>query len=198
MTRRVISWISVVALVFALCTSLLWWYRGSWNRMEAAASTFTLFAAVVGIPAERWAASRERRNRALHALRQELAKNREVTADDRFTTPLGATAARKVYPRLLVSAVDTALISGAFDARQDQELLSQLYEWRDAVRELNRRLDLTEIHLFTVPSIGSYELRSFEEALRGEGGYFRYVCDKLDELGQRLDEPGGQLVPQLR
>ncbi len=186
MIRRVISWVTIVALVAALGSSVLWWYRGSWNRMEAAANAFALLAAVAGIPAERWAASRERRNRALHALREEVAKNREIIEDPRFTTPLGASAARKVYPRLLLSAVDTALISGAFDARVDGELLTQLYEWRDAVRELNRRLDLTEIHLFTVPSIGSYELRSFEEALRGEGGYFRYVCDRLDELDQRL------------
>ncbi len=187
MTRRVISWISVVSLVWALGTSFLWWYRGSWNRMEAATSTFTLMAAVVGIPAERWAASRERRNRALDSLRVELAKDRQLVNDPRFTTSPGAAATRKVYPRLLLSAVDTSLISGAFERRGDGDLLDLLFRWRDAVRELNRRLDLTEIHLFSVPKISSDEVRSFEEALRGEDGYFRHVVNLLDELDERLD-----------
>jgi hypothetical protein len=186
MSRRVISWISVVSLVWALGMSILWWYRGSWNRMEAAASTFTLIAAVVGIPAERWAASRERRNRSLHSLREELAKNRQLINDPRFTTSSGAAATRKVYPRLLLSAVDTSLISGAFEVRGDSDLLDLLYRWRDAVQELNRRLDLTEIHLFSVPKISSDEVRTFEEALHGEDGYFRHVVDLLDELGERL------------
>jgi hypothetical protein len=187
MLRRSISAITGIALVLGLFTSILWWLSLPLPGFEAAANVFALLAATAGIPAERWAVARERRLRAVRAIRAELAKNREILGDERFTVAASFSATRRlIYPRLAAAAVDTALISGAFATPADQSLPPALYEWRNAVEEFNRRLDITEIHMFTLTSIDPVLLRRFRQALHGEDGYVGRICDRIDVLERLL------------
>ena len=82
--RRSISAVTGAALVLALIFSISWWYDSPRPGLEPAATVLALVAAIAGIPAERWAAARERRVRALRAVRQEVSKNREILEDSRF------------------------------------------------------------------------------------------------------------------
>jgi hypothetical protein len=155
---------------------VLWWLEPEVRVLEPAANVLVLIAAVAGIPADRWVTAMARRDRALRAVRAELARNREILADDRFE-PRGRSAQRRVFPRLVLSAVDTAVISGALG--RDAELLSRLIDWRYVVEEVNRRLDLTELRTFTAPATDERELRSFDTAL---GDYLADVRGQLEAV----------------
>lgn len=71
---------------------------------------------------------------------------------------------RVVFPRLIVSVTETALASGVFAERKDRELFSLLHQWRHTVNEFNRRLDITELRVFTNPL--PQEINSLYEALQ--------------------------------
>jgi hypothetical protein len=186
MLRRSISAITGACLIVGVLMSVSWWWQSPKPGFEAAANVFALLAAVAGIPAERWAAARERRVRALRAIRHELAKNREIL--DTFTVLGSLTSVRRmVYPRLVATAVQTALISGAFAAPGDPDRVQALYEWRTAVDEFNRRLDITEIHMFTLRTIDPSLLHRFRQALHGEGGYVEFVRGRIEAVEQMLD-----------
>jgi hypothetical protein len=88
---------------------------------------------------------------------------------------------RQVYPRLVVSAVDLALISGALGLHRDAELVTQLHRWRDTVHLFNRRLDLTEISTFS-NTISPAELAAFHRALHREHSYFAATRETLEQL----------------
>lgn len=163
--RRWISVVTVGALVLALLSSLGWWVTGDSRFFEPGATVLALLAALSGIPAERWAAARERRGRAVDAVGRELARNLDLLADPRF--PPHSTAHRRVFPRLMAAAVDTAVISGAFARAGDEDLVFRLLEWRNLVQELNHRLDLTEMRMFAVQDVDRAELRDLDEALAG-------------------------------
>src|SRR5262245_16005120 len=156
------------------------------GKMEAAATVTALFAAITGVRAERWAALREQRRRVLDALAQELAANQESLEDERFRPLQGPSLRRRVFPRLNLSAVDAALISGALETLADAEVMTMLYQWRDAVRELNHRLDLTEVYLFSADTIEPDELRAFDEALHSADGILGVVSGLLANLKELL------------
>jgi hypothetical protein len=174
------------ALVLAFVMAMTWLWTG-WEKGEAAVTAAALFAAIVGVRAERWAGDRESRNRALEALRDELARNREIIADERFRPLQGRSIRRRVFPRLNLAAADAAATSGALSRRKDSELVTQLFQWRDAVRELNHRLDLTEVYLFSADVIQPDELAAFDEALHSADGILTEVSMQLELLEQALE-----------
>jgi len=108
----------------------------------------TLVAGLTGIFVERLTAEAERRTEVVRAVAAELRENTRLLRDDRFSPNTPTT--RQVYPRLVVSAVDLALVSGALGLRRDAELVGLLHRWRDTVHLFNRRLDLTEISTFSI------------------------------------------------
>jgi hypothetical protein len=179
--RRWISVVTVGSLVFALLSSVAWWLGYAPRVFEPAANVLALLAALSGIPAERWASARERRGRALDAVGRELERNRDLLGDRRFP-PLGG-AYRRVFPRLMSAAVDTAVISGAFGRASDDELVFRLQEWRNLVHELNHRLDLTEMRMFAVQDVDAKELRDMDEAL---AGFLANVRSRREELAGTL------------
>ena len=87
--------------------------------------------------------------------------------------------ARRVYPRLVQSAVDTALSSGSLSPHRDADLIDLLHRWRTAVASVNRRLELTEMLVFTSPSDEKAE--QFHAALHSATSFFQGVRTLLDE-----------------
>ncbi|WP_143229774.1 hypothetical protein [Actinophytocola xanthii] len=136
-----------------------------------------------GLLAERRATRQERRQTVLFTLRDELDRVTAILNSREFTSYLDR---RRVFPRLPLSAVDAALISGAFSERADAELLSLLHRWQDETTGFNRRLEITEMHLFAVPGPVDDSIAEFTCALRGSGGYHDRIKHRLTELQQIL------------
>jgi hypothetical protein len=179
MIRLAITVATFVAITVALVLGLVWFAESPGEgRWEPAVNTLALLAGLTGIFAERWAAERERRKQAMESIRVELAHNEHLLADEAFRpTQLNR---RRVYPRLMVSAVDSAFASGALSPRRDGELIEKLHLWRSTVNAVNRRLDLTESLTFGTTSVD--EVREFNQALHRDGGYLYGVRDLLGEL----------------
>lgn len=191
MTRIAITVATFGALAIALLLGILWFAASPADqRWEPAVNTLALLAGLTGIFAERWAGARERRHQVLDALGHEAVRNAEVLADGRFVPATDGTP--RVYPRLVLSAADTALISGALGAR-DRELFDLLHRWRDTVYEFNHRLDLTES--LTFASNSAEDRIRFDQALHRDGGYLTSARALLDRLTDHLVEQGVSGVP---
>lgn len=186
MTRLVITALTFGALAVAAGLGVAWLVVSPGDqRWEPAVNTLALLAGITGIFAERWAADRERRLQAVESIRAELAHDVEVLSDDAFTRDPDAFRRRRVYPRLVVSAVDSAFASGALSRRRDGELIAKLHAWRDTVNTVNRRLDLTESLTFATSSTD--EVESFNRALHRSDGYLIGARALLTELQSYLD-----------
>jgi hypothetical protein len=183
------SWSSlVVGVAYAsaagsMAISVLWFTLTP--GAEPAVETLGLVSCFTGVLVERRAAARERRHLAMAALAEELATCVTVLDDPRFLPREGTPLRPYVYPRLPTSAAVSVLISGALSDHRDVELLRRLHAWRESASGFNRRLDLTELRLFTVAS--HQEIGEFERALHRDDGYLndlrRNVQNLLDYLG---------------
>ncbi|SER90674.1 hypothetical protein [Actinokineospora terrae] len=188
MTRIVITVVTFGALVIALGLGVVWFaVSPDGQRWEPAVNTLALLAGMTGIFAERWAAQRERRNQALESIEVELNRNLETLAGEAFSAdgPVG----RRLYPRLIQSAVDSAFASGALSPRRDAELIDLLHRWRSSVGSVNRRLELTETLMFT--SASADEVEQFNRALHSAGSFVQGVRTLLDEVLAYLDSLRG-------
>ncbi|MEC4020910.1 hypothetical protein QMK28_32705 [Streptomyces sp. H27-D2] len=173
LNRQVFAALTFACLLLALGICV-WWFVSarsgrSGGSFEPGIQSLALIAAITGVFAERRAAARERRQQALCALADELVKNTQILDGEGFAPlPRHAPKAR-VYPRLVLSATDGALVSGAFSEPGHGELLTLLHEWRDAVHDFNRRLDLAELRTY-ISRVPDAELIAIDDALHREGG----------------------------
>ncbi len=173
------------SITVAATISIAWLITTSGtSRFEPAVQALGLLGGLAGVLAERRAAARERRHLALITLADELRRDASILQDPRFALSKDIPRAR-VYPRLPVSATDAALTLGALAERGDGDLLRRLHNWRDEVNGFNRRLELTEIRLFTseVPT----EIAEFEHALHHSNGYLNHIRSHLRDLQNYLD-----------
>ncbi|TWD81820.1 hypothetical protein FB561_2943 [Kribbella amoyensis] len=177
--RTVVATISYGLLGLAFVLGVIWFFWPENSRWEPAVNSLTLVAGLTGIFVERHTAEAERRTEVLRAVADELRENGRLLADERFSPD--PPAHRQVYPRLVVSAVDLALVSGALGRHRDAELVGLLHRWRDTVHLFNRRLDLTEISTFS-STITEAELAGFHRALNRENSYFTTTRKMLDDL----------------
>ena len=181
--RTVVTTASYGLLGLAFVLGVIWFFWPQNSRWEPAVNSLTLVAGLTGIFVERLTAEAERRSEVLRAVADELQDNTQLLADERFSpNPPGH---RQVYPRLIVSAVDLALVSGALGRHRDGELVGLLHRWRDTVHLFNRRLDLTEISTFSSSST-TEELAAFHRALNRENSYFTTTRQMLDTLLAKL------------
>jgi hypothetical protein len=152
-------------------------------RLEPTTQMLALIAALTGIAAERFAAERQRRRQALATLVDELHANRAIL--DEMLSAVGGTnaAKRRVYPRLVTSAAEGTIASGAL--ADDRELLARLHEWHNAVVDCNRRLDLTEMLTFLQ---GDPAIRTFDQALSRDDGRVQRISRLLDGFLAFLDQ----------
>lgn len=188
MLRLAIRLVTLSTLVAALAVSVWWWTDPGRDWLQAPSTALALVAAVTGIPADRWAGQAQARARAIAALRRELAQNQQVLLDPRFQPENQGVG--QVYPRLMLAAVDTALVSGALNASRDRNLVRQLLDWRNAAEDLNRRLEITELRLCIVDVLEREELVPLREMLGRPDGYFAYTGRLMHELASELDEAG--------
>jgi hypothetical protein len=181
MTRLAITIATFGALAIALVLGTFWFFSSSADgRWEPAVNTLALLAGITGIFAERWAAERERRKQAFASIAIELGHNRQLLSDAAFQDT--EMSRRRVYPRLMTSAVDSAFASGALSPRRDTELIEKLHLWRSMVSAVNHRLDLTESLTFATDS--SEEAEQFNRALHRADGYLHRVRTLLESLSE--------------
>lgn len=181
MSRLAITVATFAALAVALLLGVAWFVESpAGQRWEPAVNSLALLAGLTGIFAERWAAERERRNQAVESIRTELEHNRRLLADEAFSQDPAQLSRRRVYPRLMISAVDSAFASGALSPRRDVDLIETLHRWRATVNAVNRRLDLTES--LTFGSTSTDEVEQFNRALHRDDGYLHGVRELLTEL----------------
>jgi hypothetical protein len=186
MTRIAITALTFGALAVAMALGVTWFVVSPpGQRWEPAVNSLALLAGITGIFAERWASQREQRNQAIDSIRLEMARNRETLDGEAFSAT--SSRGRRVYPRLVQSAVDSALSSGALSPHRDAELIDLLHRWRTAVASVNRRLELTEMLLFT--SASEEKVEQFHAALHSASGFFQGVRTLLDEAQGALDRP---------
>jgi len=155
---------------------------GKSSAFGLAVDALALLAAFTGIFAERLKIERDRRNQAVKSVTTELAKNDVILKGTGFSPMAERDRTPRVYPRLLISAVETTLISGGLT--NDDRLLEALHEWRDLVGEFNRRLQVTELRMIVAAS--EAEIVALDRALHQEGGYMDDVRDLLADLNGRL------------
>jgi hypothetical protein len=186
--RTVVTAVSYGLLGLAFVLGVAWFFFPGNSRWEPAVNSLTLVAGLTGIFVERLSAEAERRTEVLRAIADELQENTRLLSDERFSpsTPTH----RQVYPRLVVSAVDLGLVSGALGRHRDAELVGLLHRWRDTVHLFNRRLDLTEISTFS-NTISADELAAFHRALHRENSYFAATREMLETLLTRLPPTAG-------
>ena len=183
--RTVVSVVTYGLLGLAFVLGVIWFFRPGNSRWEPAVNSLTLVAGLSGIFVERLTAEAERRTEVLRAVGDELRENTRLLGDERFSP--NAPTVRQVYPRLVVSAVDLALVSGALGLHRDADLVGLLHRWRDTVHLFNRRLDLTEISTFS-NTISEAELAAFHRALHRENSYFAATREMLENLLAQLPE----------
>lgn len=193
MIRRAITIFTFSGLLAAIGLSVVWIFVSPHQNtpLDPMVEILVISSALTGIFAERWASARQQRSQALQALATELGRNADLIDDELSDQPTVPSAGPTVYPRLLVSAADTALVSGALDPRRDASLLPLLHAWRDAVYGVNQRLDLTEFLMFSTDS--AHELRNYRRALHSDTSFLgsarRILAELTDEVAVRLTHP---------
>jgi hypothetical protein len=155
------------------------------SRFEPTVQVLGLLVGLTGLLAERRASARERRHLTLIALTDELQRVACILDNPQFSQS-AETPRPRVYPRLPVSATDAALTSGTLTQRSDDDLLRLLHNWRDEVNGFNRRLELTEIRVFT--SGEPAEITEFVRVLHRNGGYLVQIHRHLQDLQDVLDD----------
>lgn len=182
--RLLIAAITVACLGTAGALSVLWLVTETGGgRFEPAVTSLGLLAGIAGLVLERRAAAAEHRDQALSSVADELAANAETLTRPPFGD-LEPVAARTVYPRLRMSAVDTALSSGALSKRADDDLVRALHDWRDEVDTFSHQLSIAEILAFTD---GSAEvLRDLHAGLHGPDRRLAAIRDHLATLRKRV------------
>jgi hypothetical protein len=193
--RRLVTAVTYGLLVLAFVLGVVWFFWPRNSRWEPAVNSLTLVAGLTGIFVERLTAQAERRTAILRAVSDELGENARLLADERFTGDIEIR--RRVYPRLVISAVDLALVSDAVTGGRDAELFGLLSRWRFTVHELNRRLDLTELFTFTDAATPE-ELAGFQRALQSENSYLNSTRRLLAELIEVVDRAQPARSPSLR
>jgi hypothetical protein len=182
MKRSIVTAVSYGLLGLAFVLGVIWFFWPDNSRWEPAVNSLTLVAGLTGIFVERLTAEAERRTEVLRAVTDELQENTRLLNDERFSPQ--APTNRQIYPRLVVSAVDAALVSGALGLHRDAELVGLLHRWRDTVHLFNRRLDLTEISTFSATT-SQEELAAFHRALHRKDSFFTGTREQLEALVAR-------------
>jgi hypothetical protein len=163
------SAVTFASLLAATIVSIVWFFEvGGQQRWEPAVTALALIAAFTGIYAERWALASERRREAWAAIRSECERNLQIFADERFDHSSASQPQARVYPRFSNSSALRVLGSSPLSLRGHSILNALLFEWTLVCAELNHRLDLTEMLVFTHPSMDMIE--SFAHTLGRDRG----------------------------
>ncbi|BAZ25446.1 hypothetical protein NIES4073_63510 [Kalymmatonema gypsitolerans NIES-4073] len=161
--KSLVTLITFFPLLLGFILATVWWTREP-NDFEPLLTDLGLLATITGIFGERLASAIEKRRELLRALLNECISNVTILSDGRFNPNLHKQGRPIVFPRLMMSVTETAIVSGVFAERKDRELFSLLHQWRHTVNEFNHRLDITELRTFT--NLSPQEIHSLYEALQ--------------------------------
>ncbi|WP_332989915.1 hypothetical protein [Scytonema sp. PRP1] len=161
--KSLVTLITFFPLLLGFILATVWWTREP-NDFEPLLTALGLLATITGIFGERLASAIEKRRELLRALLNECISNVTILSDGRFNPKLHKQGRPIVFPRLMMSVTETAIVSGVFAERKDRELFSLLHQWRHTVNEFNHRLDITELRTFT--NLSPQEIHSLYEALQ--------------------------------
>lgn len=165
MSKNIVNYLTFTFLVFGIVLASVWLLLGDEInfRFEPALTVIGLFATITGIFAERQASNYERRRELMIAVYRELLQNRAILSQSEFSTDLEQAKLPIIFPRILVSATEAAIVSGAFTEQKHRNFFQNLILWRDTVNSFNSRLYITEIRTFVNPELR--EIRSFYNGL---------------------------------
>jgi hypothetical protein len=178
MSPSVLQILTFGSLVIAGLLSIFWLMTvDGAARFEPAVTGLAVLAAVTGVFAERWVAARQKREEAIEAVTLEVTHNTAIV-ERGFAALAEATGRRRVYPRFVSSAAQTALVSDAL--RGDMSGIRLLQEWTDMAGDRNHRLDIAELMMF---GIGSGEdIQLIHASIYGKDGLLDEVRAKLRAL----------------
>jgi hypothetical protein len=177
--------LTVVGLFGALVVSVVWLFVSQpAGRWEPAVTCLGLMAAFAGIYAERWATDNERRKQAFSALQGEYERNANSFSKSQVEGSPAKGFRARVYPRFSAFATQEVLTRAVFASRKDAQLREVLYSWAAVCEELNHRLNLTELLIFTTPSLE--RIAVFERALHKENGLLQTAQAVHEEIGRQL------------
>ncbi|MCF4123240.1 hypothetical protein L1785_19915 [Antribacter sp. KLBMP9083] len=191
-TRRLaVAVVTYGLLSVAFVLGILWFVWPDPPRWEPAVNSLTLVAGVTGLLVERLNTEAERRAELFASVRYELTVN--LLAIDLRLQELepsaGQDAVTRVSPRIVVSAVDAALVSGALARRTDAPVVARLHRWREAAHGYNRRRDLAETLTAVEAALRSASVGALRADLGRESGFLAEVrsqlCDLLDVVPDR-------------
>ena len=187
--RRIIVVITAVSLAAAFVINAIWFVRSAGSdRLEPIVGVLGILAGITGLVAERWAAAREARDAAIHAIGDELRANSDILGSAAFADEPDRPLRRQVFQRLHLSAVDAAFASGSLSSSRDAELIAELHGWRNQVVRFNSQLALAEILAFTVES--ESVLRDLRDGMHGDQGPLARLRASIAELLGALDSSG--------
>lgn len=187
LTSGLISGLTFASISISAVLSAAWFLASAGiDQFEPAVGVFGLLAGLTGVLAERRAVARERRHTTLNALGEELRATVDLLSGGRFAPNTDDVFWKSVFPRLPISATDAALTSGTLALPSDTELVGRLHIWRDLVNGLNRRLELTELHMFLVDR--DQDTRQIQEAMSHPDSYLMVVRDRAAELAAFLKD----------
>jgi hypothetical protein len=149
----------LIGLLFAVALGTA--IETSWNgkpHPEIIVETCSFLGALLVVAVQRGAAKRALRRRALKNVLSELIANAaELASGELMRTGAELTTAvedhgdglRYYYSHLATTATRSAILSGAFDGRRDDELLTHLSRWVHDCEACNRRFMMSELRLFS-------------------------------------------------
>jgi len=181
-TVRVITF----GILFALLAESVWWcFVPNSAVMQPLNASLAVTAAIFGIPADRLAAAAAQRRQALLALRHDLLRNRTLLTEARELAQNPSHG--QVYPRLILGALDTAVLLNALSPSRDQNVLNLVLDWRGIAFDLNRRLEMTELRLCTGDLVDRAELDLLRDIAGRPDGHFARAASSLEALSSAID-----------
>ena len=159
--NRLALW-TVLLIILALFAALYWIVTE--RHPEPVLVSFVLLSTILGIFADRWVATKEKRSATLKVLVEECYKNIRVQKQISEISERNDEAVVELFPRFYVSTVQATIASGIFSGERDAELNVLMHDWLQRGTEANDRLAITEIRLMVQPSKES--VGKFREKLK--------------------------------
>jgi len=152
-----------IVLGIALLLSIAWAVYAP--DFEPVITTLVLLVTLIAIFADRWLAEREKRKETLRVLAHELYMNIHIMNDlHSFKLPEKVNSPH-IYPRYYTSSLNTAISSGLFTSPNDTKLWKLMNGWLQRAQDFNNRLNISEIHVFSNPSVVERVNRKVSEGL---------------------------------
>lgn len=170
-----------ILFIFAGILALFWYHNE--RNFEPLITVILIIAGILSISIERWFNLKEKRRELLHELVHELYINLNIVNDSKFNPNSNEAEKFVVFPRLLNTALQACIVSGAFTLKKDKKLFNLMHSWIEFSTEFNNRLNITENAMLlnqTPPNISRWRIKL------KEGQTFVIIKKSLTDLSRHL------------